>query len=209
MINNNTEVNPRKLLTKELMEKIEKRVRDLLDVAAAIWPDHTAKFQDAPEIRYDIKNRFGGVAISGGKDDWTIRLNLILCYENEAHFIEQTVGHEVAHLVQRVAFGSTKQVENKLTGKMETKKVQSHGPEWRSVMVKFGLEAARCHKYDTSSIQTKKRARAKSGAFLTAAQTIEMLKRLETGYRRLDSDAKRAFIRQCEAVLDGDTGDNE
>jgi predicted SprT family Zn-dependent metalloprotease len=197
------EINPRKLLTKELMDKVEKRVRELLDLAAAIWPDHTAKFQDAPEIRYDIKNRFGGVAISGGRDDWTIRLNVILCYENEADFIHQTVGHEVAHLVQRVVFGSTKNVEDKKTGLKVMKKIRSHGPEWRSVMVKFDLIPAVTHKYDTSSIQTKKRPRSKRGAKLDLRQTLEMLKRLETGFRRLSAAAKRDFIARCEEVLEG------
>jgi predicted SprT family Zn-dependent metalloprotease len=198
------EVNPRKLLTPELKQKVEKRVRELLDLAAAIWPDHTAKFQDAPVVRYDIKNRFGGVAITGGADDWTIRLNLILCYENEAHFIEQTVGHEVAHLVQRVVFGSTKRVEDPKTGKLAVKKIRSHGPEWRSVMVKFGLEAARTHKYDTTSIETKKRARSKRGAKLTPSQTADMIKRLSTGFKRLDDEAKAEFISMCKAALHGE-----
>lgn len=197
------ETNPRKLLTPELRQKVEKRVRELLDLATAIWPDHTAKFQDAPDIRYDIKNRFGGVAITGGREDWTIRLNLILCYENESNFIEQTVGHEVAHLVQRVVYGATKLVEDRKTGKREVKKIRSHGPEWRGVMTKFGLEAARTHKYDTTSIEVKKRARSKRGAHLTPAQAADMLKRLATGFKRLNDDAKREFINQCEAVLDG------
>lgn len=199
------EINPRKLLTKELMEKVEKRVRELLDLASAIWPDHTAKFNDAPEVRYDIKNRFGGVAITGGRDDWTIRLNLILCYENEADFIKQTVGHEVAHLVCRVVHGSTKLADDKKTGKQVVKKIRSHGPEWRSVMVKFDLIPAVTHKYDTSSIQTKKRPRAKRGAKLDLRQTMEMLKRLETGFKRLGTTAQRDFITHCEAILEGDT----
>lgn len=196
------EINPRKLLTPELKHKVEKRVRELLDLASALWPDHTAKFQDAPDIRYDIKNRFGGVAISGGREDWTIRLNLILCYENEAEFIHQTVGHEVAHLVQRVVFGSTKVVEDKKTGLKVTKKVRSHGPEWRSVMVKFDLMPAVTHKYDTTSIQTKKRPRSKRGAKLDMRQTAEMLKRLETGFKRLSENAKREFLQRCEDIID-------
>ena len=195
-------LNPRKLLTPELVLRIDRRIRDLLDLAAAIWPDHSAKFQDAPTVRYDIKNHFGGVAISGGQDDWTIRLNLILCYENEAEFIEQTVGHEVAHLVQRVVFGSTKLVEDPKTGKKVIKKIRSHGPEWRQVMVKFGLIVSRTHNYDTSSIEIKKRARAKRGAHLTAEQTADMFKRLETGFKRLSNDAKREFLQRCETIID-------
>jgi len=187
----------RKLLSPELRVKVEKRVRELLDFSANRWPEHAAKFQDAPDIRYDVKNRFGGLAVSGGREDWTIRLNLILCYENEEHFIKHTVGHEVAHLVCRVVYGVTKQVEEK--GQTVTKKVRSHGKEWRSVMVEFDLKPNTYHTYDTSSIEIKKRARSKRGAPLTPSQTLDMLKRLQTGFRRLDKDAKQEFMDWCEA----------
>ena len=103
-----TAENARKLLTPALKAAVDKRVRELLDLSTSLWPEHKSKFQDAPEVRYDIKNRFGGVAITGGRDDWTIRLNIILCYENEEHFIEQTVGHEIAHLVCRIVHGNSK-----------------------------------------------------------------------------------------------------
>ena len=51
----------RKLLTPELQAKIERRVRECLDIATKQWPQHEAKFQDAVMIRYDVKNRFGGL----------------------------------------------------------------------------------------------------------------------------------------------------
>lgn len=183
----------RKLLTPELQAKIERRVRECLDLAAKRWPEHATKFQDAVTIRYDVKSRVGGLAISGGSEDWTIRLNLILCFENEEHFIKQTVGHEVAHLVNHVVHGFTKQVEE--NGKMVTKKVRSHGKEWRSVMTELGLEPKIYHTYDTSSIQTKPRRRASRGsAVLTPTQTADMIRRLQTGFKRLDDDTKKIFM---------------
>lgn len=194
--------NPRKLLTRDRAEKVEKRVRELLDKAAEIWPKHKERFQDAPIIRYDIKNHFGGVAISGGTDDWTIRLNLILMYENEEDFLHNVVGHEVAHLIQRVVYGMTKEVVE--GGKKVIKKVRSHGPEWRQVMVELGLKPAAYHTYDVSSIQTKKRKRSKRGAKLTFAQTMDMLKRLKGGIRRLDDDAKRELMDWIEERLNGE-----
>lgn len=196
-----TEATARKLLTPRLRERVELRVREVLDMAAKIWPEHAARFQDAPTIRYDVKNRYGGFAISGGPDDWTIRLNLILCYENEEHFVKQTVGHEVAHLITRVVHGSTKKVEEK--GQTVIKKIRSHGAEWRSVMVEIGLKPDTYHTYDTSSIETKKRKRAPRGAKLTGLQTLDMLKRLQTGFRRLDDEAKREFMSWAQDRLDG------
>lgn len=197
----------RKLMTPELRAKVERRVRELLDLSAKIWPEHSAKFQDAPEIRYDVKNRFGGYAITGGADDWTIRLNLILCYENEADFIKQTVGHEVAHLVTRVVYGGTKTVVEK--GVPVVKKIRSHGKEWRSVMEKFDLVAATYHKYDTSSIEVKKRKRARRGAMLTAVQVNDMLRRLETGFKRLPKIDQETFIARCQDIAEGLDGDDE
>src|SRR5574343_266698 len=138
MVDTKAEASARKLLTPVLREKVEKRVRECLDLGTNLWPEHSAKFQDAVDIRYDVKNRIGGQAISGGLDDWTIRLNLIICYENEKDFIRQIVGQEVAQLSQRVVFGMTKTVIVK--GAPVIKKVRPHGPEWREVMTKLGLK---------------------------------------------------------------------
>lgn len=202
-----TQENARKLLTKERMQKVEARVREVLDLAIKIWPQHEAKFQDAPVVRYDVKNRIGGMAITGGPEDWTIRLNLILMYENEEHFLKQTVGHEVAHLVCRVVHGNTKQVIE--DGKPVTKKIRSHGPEWRDVMVQLGLKPETYHKYDTSSIQTKERKRKPRGAKLTVSETIDMMKRLKNGIRRLDDASKRELMGWIEARLEGEEEDDE
>lgn len=182
-----------KLLTPRVKAKVEARVRDCLERATAIWPDHHERFSEMPTIRYDIKNRDGGVAISGGALDWTIRLNLILLVENENDkqdendFVWQVVGHEVAHLVQRVVFGFVKTVDGKI------KKVRSHGPEWKEVMVKLGMKPLKYHKFDTSSIDKPKRHRAKVGAVVTSMQLEDMLRRLQNGYKRLPEEGKTRF----------------
>jgi predicted SprT family Zn-dependent metalloprotease len=183
--------NPRKLLTPALKLKVEQRVLEVFNQAKALYPEHAKEFDELPEIRYDVKNRVGGMAITGGRDDWTIRLNLILCYENEEDFIKQTVGHECAHLICRRVHGNTKQVAEK--GQMVTKKVRSHGKEWKSVMVKLDLKPKTYHTYDTSSIETRGRRRAKRGELIPITQVIEMIKRLQNGYKRLPDDAKIHF----------------
>lgn len=182
----------RKILSPELQAKIEKRVRECLAIAQRAYPAHADKFEEAPTVRYNIKNAFSGVAISGGQDDYTIRLNLILCFENEAHFIEHTVGHEVAHLVQRRVYGHTKIVDGKV------KKVMSHGPEWREVMGHLGLKPARTHKYDVSSLDIKKKKRAKRGAVVTAQGLEDMLRRLQNGFKRLPDQGKELFMQWME-----------
>lgn len=205
------EAQTRKLLTPRLRQRVETRVRELLDKSAEIWPQHKAKFQDAPTVRFDVKNRWGGVAISGGSDDWTVRLNLILCYENEDDFIQQTVGHEVAHLVCHVVHGFTKRVEE--NGETKIKKIRAHGPEWRDTMVQLGLKPATYHKYDTSSIETKKRKRAKRGAVITVddiAHMNDMMRRLQTGIKRLPKQMREELISWIEDYNEmGEGGEGE
>lgn len=182
----------RKILTDELKAKVTTRVTELLADAAKIWPDHAEQFAILPTISYDVKNAIGGMAISGGSKDWTIRLNLILCYENEDDFIFQTVGHEVAHLVQRKVFGFTKQVMQG-PDKFVTKKVMSHGVEWKEVMVKLGLRVEKFHHYDIASIDKPKRKRAKAGSIIEAEKTMLLFKRLQNGYHRLPDEVKKEF----------------
>jgi SprT protein len=109
-------IDGRKLLTPALEKKIETRVRELLDLAKTLWPEQAAKFDTMPDIRYDVKSRVGGLASS----QWYIRLNLVLCFENEEHFIDKTVAHEVAHLIQFAVHGHTTTNE-----KGEVKKVRA------------------------------------------------------------------------------------
>jgi predicted SprT family Zn-dependent metalloprotease len=192
----------RKLLTTELKAKIEARIRECFDKAKVLYPEFAEKFDEMPTIRYNIKNRVGGMAITGGVDDWTIRLNLILCYENEDDFVFQTVGHEAAHLIQRAVYGSITP---------EGKKVRSHGKEWKSVMVALGMKPATYHKYDTSSIDTGKKRRAKNGAVVTASGLADMIKRLQNGYKRLPDAGKEQFadwIEKIQSMMD-EPGESE
>jgi len=178
-----------KLLTPALIKKVEAKVESVLELARKEYPTHTFEM---PEIRYDVKNTDGGLAY--GKK-WLIRLNLILCYENEEHFINSTVPHEVAHLVARRVHGFFRKNPDgtdltcQKTGKL--KKVRSHGPEWAEVMKLFSLEPARCHSYDVSSIQ--KPARSKRGAVVQANDLGLMLRRLQNGIKRLPEVAKEDF----------------
>lgn len=91
-----------------------------------------------PTCSFDIRGRVAGTANS---QKWHIRINPILLVENLADFLKSTVPHEVAHLVARRAF---------------THRITSHGKEWQSVMIKFGVPPTRCHSYDTTNASTAK-----------------------------------------------------
>lgn len=83
-------------------------------------------------INFDKRGRVAGTALSSKNE---LNFNIILASENEDEFINQTVPHEVAHLVADQKF----------------KKRCMHGKEWKFIMNTFGLEAKRCHNYNTSN----------------------------------------------------------
>ena len=191
-MNQKTTPPQRQILTDEIKEKVNARVKELLAKAADLWPEHKEQFDVMPVVRFDIKSKLGGLAYSGGTLDWTIRLNVILCYENEDHFIQQTVGHEVAHLIQRKVYGFTKTVI--INEKPVTKKVMSHGVEWKHVMSELGLAVEKFHYYSLKSIEQPKRKRQKRGTIITDPLKLEkMLKSIKNSYHRLPDEAKKEF----------------
>lgn len=85
-----------------------------------------------PTVSFDLRGKTAGQAFPGHHH---IRLNGQLLNENPEHFIQQTVGHEWAHLACHFQFGA---------------RVAAHGKEWRGIMAKLGIPPNRCHTYDTS-----------------------------------------------------------
>lgn len=147
------------LLSNELRKKVEAKVKSTLEIAEK---EYNQKFE-MPEIRYDIKNTHGGMAYYNA---WLIRLNLILLVENEEEFINQTVPHEVAHLINL-------KVNKPAAGK---KRLMPHGKEWQAVMKVLGVPAKRCHTYDCTSIdrsgKRRKIARAKVDRVSRTMKTV-------------------------------------
>lgn len=95
-----------------------------------------------PRVKFDLNNTVGGMAVYRPIDmaNAVVRLNPTLLYENVEHFLEQTVGHEVGHLV---------------TGFQTKGDAKPHGKEWQRVMWTFGLPATRCHNYDTQNVPSQ------------------------------------------------------
>ena len=151
------------LLSGELREKVEARVREVLELAKA---KYKMEFQ-FPTIRYDIKSWMGGLAYPGKN---LIRLNLILLVENEQEYIKHTVAHEVAHLVARKAF--TKRIDGK------PKRIMPHGPEWKDVMATFGIPADVKHSFDCSSIERNRSPRTSRVVKIRTGTVDRLLSRI-------------------------------
>ena len=71
------------------------------------------------------------------KKSW-INVNPILLNENVEYVVNQTVPHEVAHIVAYMVFG----------------RVKPHGLHWEVVMRAFGKQANRCHQLNMATIQS-------------------------------------------------------
>jgi len=69
-----------------------------------------------------------------------LEFNSVLALENGEAF-KVTITHELAHLITKNIFPNAK---------------QAHGPEFKSVMRDMGSDTATYHKYDTTSVSTKR-----------------------------------------------------
>ena len=82
-----------------------------------------------PSLRFDLRGRCAGQAFP---QSWSIRLNSTLLHRHGDEFIEQTVPHELAHLVAFAQFG---------------RQIRPHGKEWKLIMGLLGQEPSVCHNY--------------------------------------------------------------
>lgn len=84
-----------------------------------------------PKVEFKVRGTTAGWANS---TEWHINYNLGLAKDNFIDFMDQTVPHEVAHLVADYYF---------------CKKCK-HGKEWKQIMKLFGKTPTRCHNYEVS-----------------------------------------------------------
>lgn len=115
-------------------QQVENVVRKYLEIAYHEYKQYFTM----PTIVY---TRRGVIAATAYQHEWKISLNPILLMENLDDMINQTVPHEVAHLVAHQVFG----------------RIKVHGREWKSVMRAFSLKSERCHSYDTTNSRVRRK----------------------------------------------------
>lgn len=133
-------------LTAELKQKAIARVRHFIDLANQKYPGLNMSM---PIINFDLRGRTAGTANSSTH---TIRLNAGLFVRNVEDYMNDTIPHEVAHLVQYKLHPT----QRRWTGRKWVRTVQPHGYEWQRVMRSFGVAPERCHQMDTSETRVKK-----------------------------------------------------
>lgn len=133
-----------------------------------------------PTCSFDLRGKIAGKAWSGRRGQGAVlhvQLNSVLFQENVQSFMQDTIPHEVAHLVTR---------------KLHGRAVASHGPEWQRVMRALGVEPQRTHRYDVSNAAVASRLYR----FSCACRTFELTPRKS----RPALQGLRA-CRQCKGVL--------
>ena len=113
----------------------ERATRKVWQVLEELNEEYNAEF-DFPKLEWVVCGTTAGRA---WLQQWRIQLNEQLCKENTEDFMNDTIPHEVAHLVAYKVFGD-----------------DGHGEGWRSVMRALGLNPTRCHDYNTRNVNGKR-----------------------------------------------------
>jgi SprT protein len=137
-------------------------------------------------IDFSLRGRCAGQARVDHEDRTSLRINQQLLRENLDDFLNQTIPHEVAHLVVNWQF------------RKKRKKLRPHGQEWQTVMRNcFDLEPKRCHSYQTTPARVVPRPFLYSCSCREHHLTNIMHNRLSRSYQALckTCNTKITFIR--------------
>lgn len=111
----------------DIQKSIMERVQELYEFGCKTYNVPVTKI----DVRFDIRGLCAGMASSAGY----VRFNMFIAENNLSEFMNDTVPHEVAHMV---AYGVSRR-----TGK----RLQPHGYEWQAICRKLGGNAKRCHSF--------------------------------------------------------------
>ena len=129
-----------------------------------------------PEVSLKLRGQKAGVA---HLQENRLRFNSQLYRENHEDFLQQTVAHEVAHLIAHQMFGP---------------RIKPHGEEWQLIMREvYGLLPNRCHSY---AVQRRAGAR-----YLYRCQCPAQEFAFSAQRHALVNKGRRYLCRRCRATL--------
>jgi len=118
----------------EVSLKLKKRVDETILMKLEQLETAFGKSFPFPTVTYDQRGRIAGKAVYSEEK---IKLNPVLLGENEESFLQETVPHELAHLIAVQIYGPVG---------------HGHGRFWKKVMMEMGVTPRRTHSYDCSSV---------------------------------------------------------
>lgn len=132
-----------------------------------------------PVVRFDLKGTTAGIA-NAGENLLRFNLGALEIEGGWEHLYNHTVGHEVAHLVQR----------NHPLWPKDRKSNPSHGVYWKTVMRDFGIPANRCH-----SLPLPKSRQQRKWKYSCQCRTHKIS---TTKHNRMRKNSNRYFCKSCK-----------
>lgn len=124
------------MIDTQLISRVEDKV-------LAVMLDAQQKFSRTfalPNVSFELDSiRTAGKASYASH---TIFINPLFLTQHPEEVIEKTVGHECAHLINKIVFPNAR---------------QHHGPEWKYVMRSLGLPESRCHSMELEGVKKMKK----------------------------------------------------
>jgi len=132
-------------VTNDVRQRVEQKLRESIKLAER----HYGQQFEFPTIRYAKRGTTAGTA---SYNRWEVNFNAVLLMENIDKFIDRTVPHEMAHLIdyQLHPWNFDQGAKRKL-----------HGPSWKAIMRVMGGPTTRCHDYDTTTSRVSNPTRVK------------------------------------------------
>ena len=127
-------------LNETLKEKTIQRVDHFVALAEEIYGITVGR----PVINFEVR---GGDAGRASPDLFEVDFNAVLLVANEQAFMDDTIPHEVAHLICYKLHGWIKRGRG----------ISHHGVEWKKIMRDFGCVPSTCHNLDVSKVKRKMR----------------------------------------------------
>lgn len=153
-------------------ERLNARVEACYQLAEAFFKQRFKR----PEVSLKLRGQKAGVA---HLDQNLLRFNDQLYRANTEHFLQQTVAHEVAHLVAHQLYGG---------------QIRPHGEEWQLIMRGvYELMPDRCHSYEV--------ARRKASRYIYRCACPERDFPFTGQRHALVRKGRRYFCRNCRATL--------
>lgn len=114
------------------MDKIADKMFELIEAAKQAYG------RDYSDVSWKMNGRLTSTAGRAYLTERRMEFSTKLYAENKEAFVEDTVGHEFAHIIAYDIFQD-----------------RGHGTGWKSVMNTLGINSQRCHSYKVES-RTKK-----------------------------------------------------
>ncbi|RJS94463.1 SprT-like domain-containing protein [Salinisphaera sp. Q1T1-3] len=123
-----------------------------VEARAAYWIDRAREITGAsarrlpvPEVRFDLRGRAAGQAVFARRSRRChVRINADLLASHPREMLDETVPHEIAHVVVYRLYGT---------------RAKPHGREWQSLMQAFGVDASPCHALPAEPVRRLKQYR--------------------------------------------------